>query len=60
MNWPQRAILIFAGVALLFFAFVVTFDQYGTGESRPWLATALFLVAVAMFFLAAKPTKPLS
>jgi hypothetical protein len=37
---------------LLWFSFNVTFDQYGTGISRPWLATALFAASIATFYFA--------
>jgi len=53
VNKAQRAILVTFGLLTLWFAFNVTFDQYGLGVDRPWLATVLWLVSVAMFFVAA-------
>lgn len=53
MNKVQRAILAVFGILTMWFSFNVTFDQYGLGVERPWLATVLWLVSVAMFFVAA-------
>lgn len=60
VNKLQRTILVVFGFLTLFFAFNTTFDQYGLGVDRPWLATALWLVAVTMFFIAASSNKPKS
>lgn len=60
MNKVQRAILVVFGVLTMWFAFNTTFDQYGLGVDRPWLATALWLVSIAMFFVAASSNKPKS
>lgn len=57
MTLIQRAILIAGGLLTFWFSFNVTFDQYGTGVGRPWLATFLWLVSLAMFWLSAKPGK---
>lgn len=53
MNKKQRAILAVFGILTMWFSFNVTFDQYGLGVERPWLATVLWLSSIAMFFASA-------
>lgn len=54
MNRVQRILLVIFGLLTMWFSFNVTFDQYGTSLSRPWLATFLWLASLAMFLVAAK------
>jgi hypothetical protein len=51
LNWVQRGVLLVAGLLLLLFA-MNEWDGYGSDQ---WLATALFVLAVLSFVLAAKP-----
>lgn len=52
LSWPQRGLLIFAGLFLILWA-MNSNEGYGAWDS--WLATLQFLLAVVCFVLAAQP-----